>query len=130
MTNAATAFVRRLWWAVGWFGVGLVVYLSLMHNPPQLDVMQGDKLQHAAAYAALMLWFAHLSPRPSRRIIAATLIVGLGIGMEFAQGATDYRAFSYGDMLADAVGVGIGWALAPPRLPDFLALAQRFAARF
>jgi VanZ family protein len=117
--------VRRTWWAIGWLGIGAVVYLSLMPDPPALAVEQGDKLQHLAAYGTLMLWFAQLTDLRSWRRAAAIALVGLGIAMEFAQLATDYREFSYGDMVADALGVALGGLLAPPRLPNLLALTAR-----
>jgi VanZ family protein len=121
--------VRRAWWAIAWFGVALVIYLSLMHNPPRLTVQNGDKLEHIAAYATLMLWFAQLLPKRGQRIACAAALVGLGVAIEFLQGLTDYRAFSVWDMVADAIGVAAGWLLAPPRLPDLLALTVRLAVR-
>ena len=120
--------VRRAWWAVAWFGIGLLLYLSLMPNPPSLDVAEGDKFQHIAAYATLMLWFAQMLPERGKRLRTAAALVGLGIALEFAQGATGYREFSVADMLANAIGVAVGWLLGPPRLPDLLALATRAAA--
>jgi VanZ family protein len=124
-----TFLVRRAWWAIGWFGIALAIYLSLMHNPPTLDVEQGDKLQHLAAYGMLMLWFSQLSLDAGWRRLTALALVALGIAIEFAQLATDYRDFSYGDMAADALGVALGWSLAPPRLPNFLELTTRVVSR-
>jgi VanZ family protein len=42
----------------------------------------------------------------------------MGIAIEFVQGATGYRSFEVMDMVADAIGVLLGWAaaLALPRL--------------
>ena len=121
--------VRRVWWVIGWFGVALAIYLSLMHAPPGLDIEQGDKLQHMAAYGMLMLWFAQLSDELRRRRRTALALVALGIAIEYVQLATDYRDFSYGDMVADALGVALGWSLAPPRLPNLLALTTRVLSR-
>ena len=126
--NDLSLLMRRAWWAVGWFGVGLCIYLSLMHNPPTLDVVEGDKLQHIAAYSVLMLWFAQLTTEVRQRRVTAALLIGLGIAIEFAQLASGYREFSVADMAADAIGVGVGWLLAPPRLPNLLAWAQRITA--
>jgi hypothetical protein len=41
------------------------------------------------------------------------------------QRATGYRTFDVWDMAADAAGVLIGVALAPPRLPNFLGAIER-----
>ena len=36
----------------------------------------------------------------------------MGIGLEFVQGALGYRTFDLFDMLANSLGVLIGWAVA------------------
>lgn len=120
--------LRQAWWAIGWLGVAAAIYLSLMHDPPTLAVAEGDKLQHAAAYGMLMLWFAQLTDRRDGRGVIALALIGLGIALEYAQLATDYRDFSVGDMVADGLGVALGWLLAPPRLPNLLALTARILA--
>jgi VanZ family protein len=116
-----------MWIAIGWFGIGLVIYLSLMRDPPGIDIEQGDKLGHIAAYATLMFWFAQLTDSWARRVVIAIALVALGVGLEFAQRETGYRTFDYADMAADAIGVGVGWLLASPRLPNLLSMLQRFA---
>ena len=81
-----------------------------MPQPPQIAVEQGDKLGHFAAYGLLMAIFclAYVSPR-TRSLYAAGFIL-MGIALEFLQGMTGYRTFDVMDMLANAIGVGIGWA--------------------
>ena len=110
----------RLWQMLGGTLCLLVVYLSLTPSPPDLGVDQGDKLGHLAAYAGLMWWFAQLYPTLRSRLIWAAAFVALGVGLEFAQRATGYRSFELADMAADALGVLLGWLLAPPRLPNLL----------
>src|SRR5439155_17694573 len=83
--------LRRPWLAIGWFGVALLIYLSLMRDPPTIPVEQGDKLEHIAAYAVLMGWFAQIALAAPRRLLTAIALVGLGIALEFAQRATGYR---------------------------------------
>jgi len=124
--NAMTHDTLRRWWlGVGWLGVALVIYLSLMRNPPHVDIAQSDKVGHAAAYALLTCWFAQVNVTLYRRVLVAAALVALGIAIEYVQRATGYRSFEYLDMVADAVGVALGWLLAPPRLPNFFAAAQR-----
>ena len=41
--------------------------------------------------------------------------------LEFAQGLTGYRSFEVIDMVANTLGVLIGWTIAPPRGPDLLS---------
>jgi hypothetical protein len=125
----STLTLRWIWWAIGWFGIGLLIYLSLMRDPPSLDIVQGDKLEHIAAYGMLMFWFAQLTESRIRRLLTAAALVALGAGLEFVQRETGYRTFEYADMMADAIGVGVGWSLAWPRSPNLLGMAQQFAGR-
>lgn len=110
--------LRALWLGAGWLGVAVVVYFTLAPNPPQLDMNEGDKLQHLFAYGGLMLWFAQVRTRVRERRITALSLVALGVLLELAQGLTGYRTLSAWDMAANTAGVAIGWLAAPPRLPN------------
>lgn len=123
------AWVRPAWWVVAWFGVGLLLWLSLMRDPPQMDFEESDKLQHIAAYTMLTAWWMQMWQARGRRIALVIGLMGLGVAIEFAQAATGYRSYSYGDMAADATGIALGWLAAPPRLPDFIALLQHLFGR-
>ena len=125
----STVAIRQGWLAVGWLGVLTVIYLSLTPSPPRLDLEHGDKLQHAAAYALLMHWFAQPALARNKRAATAVALVGLGVGLEFAQLASGYRTFSLGDMAAGAAGVALGWFVAPPRIPSLLSAVELIAAR-
>ena len=116
------SLVLRIWRAIGWFGVALLLYLSLTPRPPEIPIEQGDKLGHGLAYAVLMFWWAALIEKSNQRRWLAASLLALGIGIEFAQGWTGWRTFDYYDMLADAVGIAVGWLVASPRTPDLLAL--------
>jgi VanZ family protein len=120
--------LRRTWFAIGWLGIAAVIYLSLTPNPPKLDLEHGDKLQHLAAYGSLMLWFAQLAVDRNRRLWTGIALIGLSVGLEFAQLAVGYRTFSYADMAANAAGVAIGWLLASG-LPNMLTVTERMVAR-
>lgn len=129
MTLQAHA-VRKSWLAVGWLGVGLVVFLSLTPTPPQVDLgAYTDKWEHLTVYALLMWWFCELQASlPSRARIGLRL-VALGIALEFAQRMTGIRTFEVSDMVAGALGVVVGWVLAPPRTPNLLDWCQRRLGR-
>ena len=114
--------LRRFWVVVGWFGIVLLIYLSPMPNPPEIPIEQGDKYGHSLAYATLMYWWAQLLPSLRQRLQVAAALVALGIAIEYVQGWTGWRTFDYFDMLADAMGVALGWLLASPRTPNVLAL--------
>ncbi len=107
----------RMWLGIGWGLVALVVYYSLTPVPPRLDLEQGDKLQHALAYFTLVFWFGQIH---LRRLPVALWCLALGLSMEVLQGFTDYREASALDMLANGVGVGLGW-LAAARWSELLA---------
>ena len=47
-------------------------------------------------------------------------------GIEYLQGMTDYRTFAYTDMLLDAFGVSIGFALGYTPLQYALRMLERF----
>jgi len=118
-TEAPLRFLR-LWQTLGVLLIGFAVYLSLMPDPIQVPVEQGDKYGHMLAYATLMFWFAQIYPGQRVRMAWAVAFVALGIELEFLQRLTDYRTFEISDMVADAFGVCVGWLAAPPRLPHAL----------
>jgi VanZ family protein len=126
---AAVLGMRRLWLALGWGLVLLVIYLSLTPAPVQIEVEQGDKFGHIFAYAALMSWFANLYETPVRRLQFAIGFVALGVALEFAQRETGYRTFEVADMAADAVGVIAAWLFAPPRIPNYLHGVEKLLLR-
>jgi VanZ family protein len=121
--------VRSTWLGLGWLGVAGVVVLSLVPSPPELGVEHGDKLNHVAAYALLMWWFAQAWLRRERRAITAVTLLALGVAIEFVQGWSGFRDFSVADMGADALGIALGWLLAPPRMPNLLQRASVYLTR-
>jgi len=106
------ARLRPLWLALGWGWVAAIVWLSLMPSPPTIDIAQGDKLGHFLAYGILMFWFCRLYPAQRTRLGYALGFAALGVGLEFAQRALGYRSYEAFDMLANALGVALGWIAA------------------
>ena len=104
--------MRILFVAAGWSIAAVIVWLSLTPYPPQIDIEQGDKLGHFLAYGTLMFWFCLLYMRRASRIAYAVLWIAMGIGLEFVQGQTDYRTYEVYDMVANTLGVLLGWAAA------------------
>ena len=102
--------VRPFCVAAGWALAAAIVWLSLTPAPPQIDIEQADKIGHFAGYGTLMFWFCLLYTRRAQRIAYALLWIGMGIGLEFAQGQLGYRTYEVYDMYANALGVLIGWA--------------------
>jgi hypothetical protein len=113
--RAALREFRRpgLWLGLWWFGWLLCVVLSLVHAPGlNVDVPEGDKVEHMLAYGLLSAWATWLfvGARAHRR--AALALFALGVAMEVAQGTlTDYRSMDAWDALADGTGILAGWWL-------------------
>jgi VanZ family protein len=103
---------RILWLLVGWSLISLVVILSLMASPPVIIEFKFiDKLEHLLAYSVLMGWFGQLYSRFKLQIIWVMFFVVLGVVLEYLQGWGGYRIFDYADMLANTLGVLLGWWL-------------------
>lgn len=102
---------HTLWLGIGLGMTALVIFLSLMSEPPQVNVENFDKLGHLLAYGVLMGWFAQLYPGFYRRLGIALALICLGISLEYLQGLSGSRMFEYADMLANTSGVLLGWGL-------------------
>ena len=104
--------LRALWLAIGWGLVAAILWLSVTPRPPDLGVEHGDKLGHFLAYGAVTLWFGQLYPRLATRAAYAAGFIAMGIALEFVQRWLGYRSFEVLDMVADAIGVVLGWTAA------------------
>ena len=93
--------------------MAVIVWLSLTPSPPEIDfgIDESDKLEHLLAYAPLMFWFCLLYARTQTRIAYALLWIAMGVSLEYIQGQLGYRTFEVEDMIANAIGVLLGWAL-------------------
>ena len=120
---------RALWQAIGCALILFVIYQSLTPAPLEVEVGDGNRLGHLAAYGTLMGWYSHLHQGRRTRIAFALGFVVMGIALEIIQGFTGYRSTDAADALANTVGVCLGWLLAPPRLPNLLQLSERLFAR-
>ena len=109
--------MRKALVAAGWAWAGAIVWLSLTPAPPEVDIAQGDKIGHFAAYGLLMFWFAQLY-QGKARVLYALGFIAMGVALEFIQGALGYRQYDVYDMSANAIGVLLGWvaALILPRI--------------
>ena len=115
---------KRLWIVLGIGFVLLVIYLSLTPDPPALGVPEGMKIGHVLAYGWLMIWFAQIYRSQSRRLPFGAAFCTLGIVLEYLQGMTDCRGFEYWDMLINAAGVALGFALAQTPLQNGLRMLE------
>ena len=100
-----------VWLVLGWLLILGVCFGSLVPGGNIPRFMPWDKLSHFISYLALMLWFCGMYPRPRYGWVAAGLLL-LGIGLELLQRLSGYRSFELQDMLANGLGLVLGWWLA------------------
>ena len=118
---------RRIWLLLGWGMVAAVVVLSLI--PVEVDLGEDrDKFAHFLAYGSLSFWFGMIFVGRGPQLGIAVAFAAMGVALEFLQGLTDYRSFEIADMVANAVGAGLGWCLVQTPLKFGLARAERWIA--
>ena len=115
------------WQSLGYVLVGVVVVLSLAPAPnfPLGNIPLIDKFFHFLAYGFLMLWFAQVYPPASYSIIAV-LFIGMGASLEALQSMISYRTGEIPDMVANTLGVLLGWRLTVFRLDNLLEKFEKF----
>lgn len=119
---------RRIWLLLGWGMVVSVVVLSLI--PIEVDLSENrDKYAHFIAYGSMTFWFAMLFPGWARRIAIMVAFAAMGVAIEYLQRMTGYRTFDVADMAANAMGAGLGWALALTPLGNALDWTERLLGR-
>jgi VanZ family protein len=100
------------WKLLAWSLLATVAFLTLTPNPPKVDMafLSWDKAQHFFAYMLLMWVFA--MAWEGRRVAAwAIFLVCVGVSLEWLQGLMGIRVMEIWDMLANSIGVGLGWAI-------------------
>ncbi len=111
-------WVPRWYWRLGfWTLVLAVVVVSLLpvaYLPEQVASIW-DKAQHALGFAVLAV--LGLWAYPGRAGVVLLGLLLLGALIELAQNATGWRQGDWQDLLANAVGMALGWLLAFMRRP-------------
>lgn len=107
----------RTWRVLFWLAVVVGVVLALWPHPePEAQLFPlEDKVRHALAFATL-IGLGSLSRFRSMPRLAFGLLL-LGAAIEVAQGFTATRSAEWGDLAADAIGIGAGWLLLRLREP-------------
>ena len=115
-----------LWLWLGRTAIAGVIVLSLLPIPALRHAPPGsDKLEHALAYLALTLWYGQLCADRGSLAWRALGLFALGGAIELGQALTPYRTAEWGDLAADAVGVGLGYLLGLGRAGLLLARVDR-----
>lgn len=115
-----------LWIAGAAVLVALIVVASLLPGPVVASVSAYDKLEHAAAYAALTLWLAGMLE--CRRYAWAGLAAFLlGLALELFQGwFTATRQADPLDLVANGTGIFLALAMAWMGLGGWAGRAERW----
>lgn len=116
-----------LWLSLGGLLIALIWYLSLIPDPPDIGIDNGDKIEHLLAYGLLMAWFAQIYIESKYRLRLMLGFILMGVLLEVLQGMTGFRTYSYADMAANSSGVFIGLLLSRGPMAQLL---QQFERRF
>ena len=109
--------IRYSWPALLWSLIILVLTLMPGRNLPKVDFFQVDKLVHFFLFGVLMVLSSYalkrakaLTGRPSKpTLIACIYSTIFGIMIEVLQLFVPGRSFSLADVLANSIGVGLGY---------------------
>lgn len=119
---------RKLWLAIGYLLIVLVIYLSLSSSPVTIDtnLPYEDKLFHFIAYFVLTFWFMQIYHIRHYVIAWVALFLCLGLTMEYLQGFNPYRYSETADMAANTLGVMAGFGLSITPLRYILVKLERY----
>ena len=101
----------RAWFVASALLIAAVAYFSLVPNPPVPMPGNVDKVEHAAAYLFLAVWFTGLVGRGHFWKVALSLAL-LGLAMELLQHIMALgRQADPRDLAANVLGIAIGVTL-------------------
>ena len=111
--------IRYLWPALLWSIIVLVLTLIPGDSLPEVDIFQVDKLVHFLIFGILMILSSYgLTKIKMKRemsinphLMSGVYSIGFGIMIEFIQRFVPGRSFSIADMIANAIGVALGYFL-------------------
>jgi len=117
---------RRIWLALGFLGVAVMLVLSLAPNVGGPTFSGADKIEHTVGYIAMTSWFAALFERRGYWLLALLLLL-LGIGVEFAQEWMSIgRMGDWRDVVANTIGIGLALLIASLRRESWLARVEKW----
>ena len=100
-----------------WLGIGVLMLLTvaalllLPLRGPDFGPEFSDKFAHTMVFCILMTWFSGILKRRYRLAIFAGLLL-FGTSMEWLQSLVYWRSAEVLDLLFNAIGLLIGWAMA------------------
>lgn len=110
-----------LWLGIAMLCVSMILALLPPGRPPPIGNF--DKIVHLAAFAVFMTWFCGIyESRLAPRI--AFMLISYGVLMELLQGLTPTRQPDVADLVADGIGILLGWTLCAAGLRRWSALVE------
>ena len=108
--DSISAPVWRRLFLLALAGVLVLLLVPTPETPASVSAIPHlDKVVHVLLFAGLAV--LGLFAWPDQRLWVVVGLIGFGVLTECLQGMTGWRTFSVWDMVADAVGVGLGWRL-------------------
>lgn len=100
----------RYWLAVGFVLLALGLASALSPLSSRIPVTLNDKLLHAGGFLFFMLWFGGIYH--ARRLpYVVVALSAYGLLIELLQSFTPTRQAEFLDLIADVLGVLLGWAV-------------------
>ncbi|MFZ9125149.1 MAG: hypothetical protein ACO22W_00980 [Steroidobacteraceae bacterium] len=117
---------RRGWWMLGAVAIILLILTGSLLPLPEVDGLNSnDKLNHAAAYAALMFWTVGML-RPAWYVVAWAGVVTLGGSVELVQALMGLgRHADWYDFFANLLGASLVLMLAWAGLGGWACRVER-----
>jgi VanZ family protein len=111
----------RFWLALWWLAIAATIAVCLVRLPPLALPDNSVKVEHFLAYFLLAGSAVQIYRTRAALVWAGVGLVGMGIGIELAQGAlTATRMADPMDVLANSIGVVAGLCLTFTPLRDLL----------
>jgi len=129
LSDASHLRFKRVWVSLGVLLICMILVLSLINLAPIEGVLLQDKIIHFLAYGLLMGWFAQICRHHLARFLLVLALVAMGVLVEYLQGLVNYRQFDYIDMLANASGIVVAWALSYTWMGRILVGIERLITR-
>lgn len=101
---------RKIWQTILFSLLIFILFLATSPDPYPVPASDSDKVNHVLAFACLGV-LACWSYPASRSTLLAGLLLAYGLGIELVQALLPHRDFSLLDLVADALGIGLGLIL-------------------
>lgn len=97
----------RIWQTILFPSLIFILFLATTPDPYPVPASSSDKINHIMAFSCLGGLTCWSYPRRGMSLLLA-LLIGYGLVIEITQAFLPFREFSLLDLLADALGAGIG----------------------